>query len=116
MPPLMPEPDYAPAITAFHVARAKNKALAFALAISDARWGRGEDIGDPACLRACAEEAGLPSGIDLTSAPEDAAEIDREMIEKDQAFGVPFAALDTQGTTHKFWGQDRFALLAEMLA
>ncbi|GGY46667.1 DsbA family protein [Parvularcula lutaonensis] len=115
-PPLRPEPDYSPSITAFHAAREAGKGLEFALAVSDARWGRSEDIADPECLKSCAERAGLDAHTDLGRAPEGATDADRALIERDQVFGVPFAVLDDGKRTQKFWGHDRFELLAEILA
>ncbi|MCQ8183765.1 DsbA family protein [Parvularcula maris] len=114
MPPLRPEPDYGAAIAAFHVAREYGAGLPFALAVSDARWGKAEDIADPDVLQTCAAQAGLPSGADLTAAPAGAMAADEAAVEQDGAFGVPFAVLDEGGSKQKFWGQDRFELLVEL--
>ena len=106
------EADYAPTNRAFYAARAAGRALPFALAVSDARWGEGRDIGDADVIAGCARAAGVPEGTDLTAAP-DEAKPDRARLEDDGAFGVPFAVLERDGARERFWGQDRFDLLVE---
>ncbi|NNU15759.1 hypothetical protein HK107_05425 [Parvularcula sp. ZS-1/3] len=112
-PPLRPEPDYAAGIAAFYQAREQGKGLDFAIALSDARWGRSADIADESVLQECAEEAGVELGGGTDTEAHRAE--DRAWISKDQVFGVPFAVIDRSGKTEPFWGQERFALIAESL-
>ena len=112
-PPNPFEVDYAPSNRAFYAARAAGRGLAFAVAISDARWGEGRDVSDPAVIAECARAAGVPEGADLTAKPGDAAAADRARLEEDGVFGVPFAVLTRGGQRERFWGQDRFDLLVE---
>lgn len=107
------EVDYAPANRAFYAARAAGRGLAFALAVSDARWGEGQDISDEDVLADCAAAASVPEGADLTAPPGEAGQADRARLEEDGVFGVPFAVLVRDGQRQRFWGQDRFDLLAE---
>ena len=114
LPFALPNPfevDYAPANRAFRAARAAGRALPFALAVSDARWGEGRDVSDADVIAACARAAGLPVDADLTADPDAAG--DHERLEADGVFGVPFAVLERGGTRERFWGQDRFDLLIE---
>lgn len=112
-PPLRPEPDYTLAIAAFYAARERGKALEMAIAISDARWGRSQDIGDEDVLKACADSIDLPD-LTFESPSADDIEKDREQIEADGVFGVPFGAFGDAGErTQKFWGHERFDLLIE---
>ncbi|MEM1379838.1 MAG: DsbA family protein [Pseudomonadota bacterium] len=115
MPPMTLDPDYRPSIAAFYAAREQGAALAFALAVSDARWGKGADISDHDVLSECAKEAGINlSRIGERSVAEDEA-LDRASVERDGVFGVPFATLeDNSSSTHHLWGQDRFDLLDEL--
>ena len=50
---------------------------------------------------------------DLTARDREAEAADRAQLEADGAFGVPFAVLERDGTRQRYWGQDRFDLLAE---
>lgn len=112
----LPDPfdvDWAPANRAFQAADRDGFALAFALAVSDARWGAGRDVSDPGVLGACAKEAGwtLP---DLDALKTDADikarfAADRQLIEADGVFGVPFLVDGDQ----KYWGHDRFDVWLE---
>lgn len=89
------------------------KGLAFALAVSDARWGKGRDISDFSVLEQCADEAGWDRGRIETA--QDCATVastmarHRELIAEDGVFGVPFAVMGAR----KYWGHDRFHILAE---
>ena len=110
------DPDFSVSLAAFYAARAEGRGLAFALAVSDARWGEGQDISDPELINKIAADGGVTG--DLTKAP-DPAEVaeDETLADNDGMFGVPFAALEQDGQKRqKFWGQDRFALLVEALA
>lgn len=119
LPMAMPnplDPDFAPSLTAFYAARRAGKALPFAIAVSDARWGDGKNIADPAVIAECAAKAGLGEHGDLAAdAKRDVVE-DRRLHDQDGAFGVPFAALEREGKRERFWGQDRFDLLAARLS
>lgn len=116
LPIALPDPfdvDWAPANRAFQAADRDGKALAFALAVSDARWGEGRDISDPAVLAACADGVGwtLPD-LDALKADADIKArfaADRELIRSDGVFGVPFLVDGDQ----KYWGQDRFDVWLE---
>ena len=110
------EVDYAPANRAFYAARAAGRGLAFALAVSDARWGEGRDISDARVIADCAAAADVPEGTDLSAKSGDAVKADRAQLEEDGVFGVPFAVLVRGDKRERFWGQDRFDLLAEALA
>ncbi|MEL7486608.1 MAG: DsbA family protein [Pseudomonadota bacterium] len=108
--------DFTPAIRAFYAADARDRGLDFAIAASDARWGRGENVSDMAVLEACAKDIGLDPSIvaDAQNDPavDKALEAGRAAIEEDQAFGVPFAVFRAS----KYWGHDRFDLLVEDMA
>ncbi|MEL7029313.1 MAG: DsbA family protein [Pseudomonadota bacterium] len=118
LPIAMPDPfevDFGPANRATQAAKSDGKALAFALAVSDARWGDGADISQTAVLRKAAETAGWDADKaeaaaedkDLSAAIND----QRALIEEDQVFGVPFFVANGQ----KYWGQDRVPMLLEDL-
>jgi 2-hydroxychromene-2-carboxylate isomerase len=105
--------DFSAANKAAIAAERDGAGLAFAIAVSDARWGRGCDLSDLAVLEACAEDCGWGARA-VRAAQSDpsvgeAAKLHRTQIEKDGVFGVPFAVLGDQ----KFWGHDRFDLFAE---
>jgi 2-hydroxychromene-2-carboxylate isomerase len=88
--------------------------LAMALALSEARWGEGKDISDPAIVAEAAVAAGW-TGYDADAVGADPLiterlREDRRKITEDGVFGVPFLV----DGPHKYWGQDRFDLwLAE---
>ena len=98
--------------TEYGVAAAQDgKGLDFALAVSDARWGRGRDVSDLSVLEDCAEAAGWDAKA-ISAAQNDSAvraEMARHrgLIAQDGVFGVPFAVMGAQ----KYWGHDRFDLL-----
>ncbi len=113
MPPNPFEVDYRAANRAAMLAEREGKGLAFALAISDARWGEGKDISDLNVIEACADKAGWSAG-EARSAQDDPevkllVKKHRELIEQDGVFGVPFAVYGSR----KYWGHDRFDLLAQ---
>ncbi|MCI5048277.1 MAG: DsbA family protein [Aquisalinus sp.] len=96
------------------------KGLEYAIAVSDARWGKGQNISDMSVLAVCAEEVGLPADMPkqakADAAIASALEKCAEKSAADQVFGVPFAVLEADGSTQKFWGQDRFDLLPEIIS
>ncbi|MGV6802211.1 MAG: DsbA family protein [bacterium] len=105
---------------AFFAANQLGKGMAFALAVSDARWGAGKNISDLAILSQCAQQVGLPADLPK-QAKNDPALIPyldeaTQLCHADHVFGVPFAVLDDGTKVQKFWGQDRFDLLLEILA
>lgn len=112
-PPQPFDVDMTPSYKAAVAAERDGKGLDFAISVSDARWAKGRDVSDLSVLEACAEEAGWDKTA-VTSSQEDdvvAAELarHRKMIEEDGVFGVPFAVMGAK----KYWGHDRFDLLAE---
>ena len=116
LPIALPDPfdvDWAPANRAYQAANRDGYGLAFALAVSDARWGAGRDVSDVDVLADCAEQAGwsLPDMAALKADPDIKArfQADRALIEADGVFGVPFLVDGTE----KYWGQDRFDLWLE---
>ena len=122
LPSVMPDPfdvSLTRADRAFVLAERAGKGLAFALAVSDARFGEGRDISNLDVLAACAEQAGLPGDLPK-DAKSDKSTLEtlgawRQEIDGDMVFGVPFAVLEQGGQKQKFWGQDRFDLLTEIL-
>ncbi len=118
----MPDPfevDFFPANLALAAAQDQGHGLAFALAVSDCRWGDGDNISKPIVLEKCAKQAGL--ALDFISAAqkrentENLIESYKDLCDQDGAFGVPFAALEIDHITHKFWGQDRFYQIAPLI-
>ncbi len=112
-PPNPFEVDMTAANKASVAAEIDGKGLDFALAVSDARWGKGRDVSDLSVLEACAEKAGWDPA-QIAAAQDDGEVADamrrhRQMIEGDGVFGVPFAVMGAQ----KYWGHDRFHILAE---
>lgn len=105
--------DLTAANKALTAAARDGKALPFALAVSDARWGEGKNVSEIDLLASCAESSGW--NADAAYAAQNDPEVDAEMLEhrqmiaKDGVFGVPFAIRDGA----KYWGHDRFALLVE---
>ena len=102
-------PSYKAAIAAVH----DGFGMAFALAVSDARWGEGKNISELAVLKECAENIGWRA--DAVDAAQSALSVGKAMkkhralIEEDGVFGVPFAV----GDGAKYWGHDRFNILVE---
>ncbi len=118
----LPDPfdvSYSRAYKAFFMADREGKGLDYALAVSDARWGEGRNVSDMDVLSTCATIVGLDADMPATAKSDqslnDALEKCAIDINKDQAFGVPFAVLEKDGRIQKFWGQDRFDLLVETL-
>ena len=114
LPIKAPDPfdvDYGPANWAFIMADREGKGLALAVTLSDARWGEGKNISDPAVISDCL--SAVDCKVDLSHI--DDSEVDtalahhRTLINQDRVFGVPFGVVGDQ----KFWGHDRFDILCE---
>lgn len=119
LPIALPDPfdvDFTPANRAFIAADRAGHGLAFALAISDKRWGEGGNVSDPSIIAEAAKAAGWAGyGPDaVASDPTITAQLaaDRQCIAEDGVFGVPFL-VDGQ---NKYWGQDRFDIWLEARA
>lgn len=105
--------DFAPSYKAAVAADIDGFGMAFALAVSDARWGEGKNIAELETLKACAEKIGW-SAAAVETAQSDVSvgktlKEQRALIEEDKVFGVPFAVMNGA----KYWGHDRFDLLIE---
>ncbi len=119
LPIALPNPfdvDFTPANNALALANIEGRGLDFAIAVSDARWGRGENISDSDALKAAASQISW-NADKIDAAQDDQRVMDAlasyaSMIEEDQVFGVPFAVYGES----KYWGQDRFDLLLEDIA
>ena len=118
LPIARPDPfevDLIPSYKAAIAADLDGKGMAFALAVSDARWGRGQNIQDINVLRTCAEQ--INWSAEAVDAAQSALSVGKAMkkhralIEQDGVFGVPFAV----NGDAKYWGHDRFDLLVEDL-
>ena len=116
MPPNPFDVDLAPSYKAAVAAEAEGFGLAFAIAVSDARWGEGKNISEMDVLKQCAVD--VDWSADAVDAAQSALSVGKAMkkhralIEEDQVFGVPFAVADGA----KYWGHDRFDLLIEAAA
>jgi len=118
LPIAMPDPfdvDFRAANKATEAAKQDGKGLAFALAVSDARWGEGRNVSEIAVLRDAAEAAGWdPERAEagaVDPAMSEAVRAQRALIEEDQVFGIPFFVVNGQ----KYWGQDRIPMMLEDL-
>ncbi len=105
------EIDLTPSYKAAIAASRDGFGMAYALSVSDARWGEGRNVSDMEVLKSCAEKVGW-SGAAAEKAQTDlsvgkALINQRKLIEADQVFGVPFAVMDER----KYWGHDRIDLL-----
>lgn len=116
LPIRRPDPfdvDLVPSARAIAAADAARHGLDYGIAVADARWGKGLNIAELDVLAACADEIGWSGDAVHAAQTDDAVTAllaeNRQLIEEDQAFGVPFAVFDGQ----KFWGHDRFDLLVE---
>ena len=116
LPIAFPDPfdvDLIPSYKAAVAASAAGKGLAFALAVSDARWGEGRNVSDIGVLKDCATKIGWSAEeVEQAQGSMSVAKAlrrHRDMIAEDGVFGVPFAVFKGQ----KFWGQDRFDLLVD---
>jgi 2-hydroxychromene-2-carboxylate isomerase len=88
-------------------ARREGRAREFYDAITDARWGRGEDICTPEVIRAAAERAGLDPELALGAVRdpgirEEGAECLYQAY-LDDIFGIPYL----KWGRHRFWGYER---------
>lgn len=76
-------------------------------AVTEARWGRGDDICQPDVIRAAAEQAGFDPELAVL-APQD-PDIRAEAVDSlyqaylDDVFGIPYL----KWGRHRFWGLDR---------
>ncbi|MFF5207125.1 2-hydroxychromene-2-carboxylate isomerase [Streptosporangium sp. NPDC000396] len=92
---------------AWLLARREGRAWEFYEAVTEARWGRGDNICDPGVIRAAAERAGLDPERTVR-APEDPS-IREEAVGclyqayLDDVFGIPYL----KWGRHRFWGFDR---------
>ena len=115
-PPKPFDVDFEPANRRLAFANENGRGLDFAIAVSDARWGRGENISQTDVLEAAAEAAGLDGKLTRQALDDPALDEKlaayQDLVEEDQVFGVPFAVLGPQ----KYWGHDRFELLLEDLS
>jgi 2-hydroxychromene-2-carboxylate isomerase len=107
------DPDYRLANLSFIAAQNAGKGLAFALAVSDARWGAGKTISDADVLAEAAKSADW-TGFDADAISADASlaqviKDQRVKIAEDGVFGVPFLI----DGPNRYWGQDRFDLWLE---
>lgn len=107
------DPDYRLANLSFIAAQKAGKGLAFALAVSDVRWGEGKDISEAVVLAEAAKTADW-TGFDAEaiSADTSLAQVikdQRAQIQSDGVFGVPFLI----DGSNRYWGQDRFDLWLE---
>jgi 2-hydroxychromene-2-carboxylate isomerase len=88
-------------------ARRQGRAWEFYDAVTQARWGRADNICDEAVIRAAARQAGLDPG-QAVAAPEDPS-IREEAVGclyqayLDDVFGIPYL----KWGRHRFWGFDR---------
>jgi 2-hydroxychromene-2-carboxylate isomerase len=95
-------------------ARREGHAWEFYDALTEARWGRGDDICEPDVVRAAAERAGLDPGL-AAGAPDD-PEIRAEGVDclyqayLDDIFGIPYL----KWGRHRFWGLDRLDAFLEV--
>ncbi len=112
-PPNPFDVDLVPSYKAAIAADADGVGMAYALAVSDARWGEGKNVADVDVLKQCAEQIGW--NADAVEKAQGALSVGkalkkhRALIEEDQIFGVPFAVMNGA----KYWGHDRFDLLLE---
>ena len=106
--------DFGPSYRASVAASLAGRGMAFALSVYEARWARGLNIADLGVLSDCAMEAGLP--VDFAEKMQSEAAVKqemrrhRELIEQDQAFGVPLAVAGKQ----KYWGHERIELMLKL--
>ena len=118
LPLARPDPfdiDFTAANRAFVAAAAAGKAMDYAIAVSDARWGEGRNVSDRAVLRDCMAAVGLDPELaeDAQTHPGVANTLrgQRTLIERDQVFGVPFVVAGGR----RYWGHDRIDLMLEEL-
>lgn len=88
-------------------ARRQGRQWQFYDAVTEARWGRGDDICEPAVVRKAAEQAGLDPELAVAAADdptirEEGADCLYEAY-LDDIFGIPYF----KWGRHRFWGLDR---------
>lgn len=98
---------------AWLMARRHGRGWEFYDAVTEARWGRGENICDIDVIRAAAERAGLDPGK-ISGAPADAGIRDEGAdclytAYLDDVFGIPYF----KWGPHRFWGYDRLDVFIE---
>jgi 2-hydroxychromene-2-carboxylate isomerase len=107
--PGVADPNWSIPHCAFLEAEKRGRGRAFALAVFEARFGRGEDVADAAVLGAAAKSSGLDAdavvgaGFDEANQAALTAQIQRD-FDDEGIFGVPTLILP-RGT--RFWGHDR---------
>ncbi|WP_433241172.1 2-hydroxychromene-2-carboxylate isomerase [Streptosporangium sp. CA-135522] len=88
-------------------ARRQGRAWEFYDAVTEARWGRGDNICDPEVVRAAARQAGLDPEAAIAAAgdPDIRAEAVGSLYQAylDDVFGIPYL----KWGRHRFWGFDR---------
>ncbi|MFD0900335.1 2-hydroxychromene-2-carboxylate isomerase [Actinomadura sediminis] len=105
--PVDVDPWWEPPHLAWLLARRLGRAEEFYDAVVEARWGRGEDICEPAVVRAAAERAGIDPDSAARAAEdpgirEEAADCLHQAY-LDDVFGIPYL----KWGRHRFWGFDR---------
>jgi len=111
-PPRFPgidDPDWSVPHTAFLAAQERDRGSEFALAVWEARFGRGEDVGRDEVLARAAKRVGLEPEPLLRAArdPERRAALTAQVqqdFDERGIFGVPTLILP-RGT--RYWGHDR---------
>ncbi len=116
LPIALPKPfevDMASPAGLFFLANEAGKGLDYAIAVSDARWGEGKDISDPALLADILTGLGLdPALVDQvagSAAVTAGVAATKTKTAEDGVFGVPFLVSGED----KFWGHDRIDLFLE---
>jgi 2-hydroxychromene-2-carboxylate isomerase len=113
--PVSGDPDWTRPHAAFLYAQAERRGQVFAGALYDARFQRGEDLGDDGALRAAAEASGLDPDAVVAAADDPAWRQALwpgfERMRHDKVFGVPTFVLREE----RFWGNDRFEWLLRTL-
>lgn len=119
--PPAPTPDAAwPAVhAAAEVAQRAGAGLAFIARAGRARWTERADLADPEVIAQLAGELGLDGAAAAAAMGDAALQAEMEaaylpVIEADGVFGVPLFAFDgPDGRRHRYWGQDRMAMMLE---
>jgi 2-hydroxychromene-2-carboxylate isomerase len=105
--PVDVDPWWEPSALGWIRARETGCAREFYRVVTQVRWDRGENISDPAVLRAACDAAGL-DGADLMAAVDDdrirQLGVDAMVAaHRDEVFGIPLFLLAGQ----RYWGVDR---------
>ncbi|WP_422003616.1 DsbA family protein [Pyruvatibacter mobilis] len=117
IPPMDTE-DWEAVHNAVEFAKQQGRGMAFTQIAARMRWTQSLDLACPDVIGAVAEAAGVDSGgavaaMDDLSIRARMIEAYTPCIEADQVFGVPFFVFDADGQTHRYWGQDRIAMMLE---